>query len=47
MESGLQDGDTVVLQHVEESGFAGVVEPKEQQLSVLVKKSKVGQDIVD
>jgi hypothetical protein len=47
MESGLQDGDTVVLQHVEESCLAGIVEPKEQQLSVLVEKSKVGQDIVD
>lgn len=32
---------------MEESGFAGIVEPKEQQLSVLVEKSEVGQDVVN
>jgi hypothetical protein len=47
MESRLQDGDTVVLQHVEEGRLAGIVKTEEKQLGVLVQESKVGEDIVD
>mmetsp|Transcript_91643 Transcript_91643/g.263733 ORF Transcript_91643/g.263733 Transcript_91643/m.263733 type:complete len:285 (+) Transcript_91643:153-1007(+) len=35
----------VVLEHVEERGFAGVVETQEQDLRVLVAQAEVAQDI--
>ena len=41
----LVDGKTVVLQHVKEGGLASVVEPKEQDLGVLVVKAQPRQYI--
>lgn len=36
MESWLEDGDAVVLEHVEESRLSGVIETKEEELRMLV-----------
>lgn len=36
MQSGLQCGKTVVLEHVQERGLASIVETKEEELCVLV-----------
>lgn len=35
------------LQHVQESGLAGVVETEEEQFGVLVQQAEGGEDIVD
>jgi hypothetical protein len=43
----LQDGYTVVLEHVQESGLSGIVKAEEQQLCVLVGEAKRGQEIED
>jgi hypothetical protein len=43
----LQDGYTVVLEHVQESGLSGIVKAEEQQLCVLVGEAKRCQEIED
>lgn len=43
----LQDGDTVVLQHVQQRRLAGIVQTEEQELGVLIEKTQRGQDIVN
>jgi hypothetical protein len=35
------------LQHVQQSGFAGVVQSKEQELGVFVEQAQRSEDIVD
>lgn len=47
VQSGLQDGDSVVLQHVQECRLSGIVETEEEELGVLVEQAEGGQDIVD
>lgn len=43
----LQDGDTVVLQHVQQCGLAGIVQTEEEKLGVLIEETQRGQDIVE
>jgi len=45
VEGGVQDGDSVVLEHVKKRGLSGIVETKEQQFGVLVHQAKVGENI--
>lgn len=47
VQRGLQHGDAVVLQHVQQRRLAGVVEAQEQQLGVLVRQAQVRQDLPD
>lgn len=47
MQGGLQHGDAVVLQHVQEGSFARVVEPEEEQFGVLVCETEVREDFPD
>ena len=47
VQRGLQHGDAVVLQHVEQCRLSGIVEAQEQQLGVLVREAQVGQDLPD
>jgi hypothetical protein len=47
VQRGLQHGDAVVLQHVQQRRLACVVEAQEQQLGVLVREAQVGQDLPD
>ncbi len=47
MKGGLHDGDTVVLQHVEESCLSCIVEAEEKELGVLVEKTKRRENVVD
>jgi hypothetical protein len=47
VQRGLQHGDAVVLQHVQQRRLACVVEAEEQQLGVLVREAQVGQDLPD
>ena len=39
MKSRLQSGQTVVLQHVEQSRLSGIVETEEENLGVLVEQT--------
>jgi len=41
MQRRLEDRDTVVLQHVEECRLAGIVEPEEEQLGMLVEQTEL------
>ena len=43
----LQDGDAVVLEHVQQRRLSSVVEAEKEQLSVLVKEPKRGQHVVE
>jgi len=45
VEGRVQDGDSVVLEHVKKRGLSGIVETKEQQFSVLVHQAKVGENV--
>ena len=46
MQSRLVDCDTVVLQHVQQRGLAGVVEPEEEDLCALVVQAEVSKGAV-
>lgn len=43
----LQDGDAVVFEHVQEGGFAGVVEAEEEEFGVFVCQAQLGQHVPD
>lgn len=47
MEGGLHDGDSVILEHVKEGGFAGIIETEEEKLGVFVQKAEGGKDVPD
>lgn len=40
-----QDGDSVVLEHVQEGGLSGVVETEEEQLGVFIGETEGGEDV--
>lgn len=47
MQRGLEDGDAVILQHMEERGLSGIVETKEKELGMLVQQAERRENIVD
>lgn len=47
VQCGLQDGDAVVLEHVEQRCLAGIVEAEEEEFGVLVCEAQRGQDFPD
>lgn len=47
MQRGLQDRDTIILEHVQQRRLPGIVESEEQEFGVLVEKSKAGQNVVN
>lgn len=47
MESWLEDGDTVVLEHVQQGGLASIIETEEEEFGVFVGQAELGEDIPD
>lgn len=47
MQGGLQDGDAVVLEHVQQRCLSCIVETEEEELGVLVCEAERGQDFPD
>lgn len=45
--TGLQDSDTVVLEHMQQRRLAGIIEAKKQQLRMLVQQPEGGEHIED
>jgi len=45
VKSGVQDGDSVVLEHVKKRGLSCVVQTQEQEFSMLVQETKIGKGI--
>lgn len=45
VQRGLEGGEAVVLEHVEEGGLACVVESEEEDLGVLVDEAEAGEDV--
>ena len=43
----MQDGYTVVLEHMQEGCLSGIIETEEQQLCVLVGEAERGQKVED
>jgi hypothetical protein len=47
VEGRLKDGNSVILQHVQQCGLAGIVETKEKKLGMLVEQTQGGQNVVE
>lgn len=45
MKSRLEDGHSVVLQHMEEGCLSGIVKTKEEELCVLVEETQRGKSV--
>lgn len=45
--TGLEDGYTVVLQHVQQRCLSGIVKTEEEELCVLVGKAERGEEVED
>lgn len=43
----LEDGDTVVLEHVQQRRLARVVEAEEEQFGMLVREPELGENVPD
>lgn len=47
MQRRLQDGHAIVLEHVQQGGFARIVQAKEEEFGVFVRETEGGEEVPD